>query len=508
MTNSLELLKLADSLDRQGFYKLAQEAEESAQEQAASQQELQENTSNFYGMAGNVFEYYRAYIYILQIKNLIKNSDILQKLIQGATKISTIDDLNRILIQSGNSSAAQYLNRFKDNSIIASRAQQLANYIQNFRIGSFFTPQEMEIIRNASKFRTIANSQGVAGTLEKSKTFINKFKEVSGISDDVIRANSPKFKNVLNLMSKGNFSQAENVLKTINGLNENQIKNILFNRNSIKSELQAIRSGTQTAVNALNSNKAAINAGEKSLKSLTNLATKVPAVSKILKFINFGITKGLPILGILGGIGEVASYVKQYESAAPEDKYEIGFDIAQGLATVIGNGLMLFPVTVPLGTAILSINFVADFMQSGFKQLGYGNLGNGQAGFESEEQMKQTKQIAEQDLSVVSTNPEVTKAMDYLIKKNWVYFESPARYKNEISQKLMPKNALADIGGLYGSDSSANFWKWSGNTNSPEYLEFVQSLTQLKKKLFDSFRQPRQMTQRTSCRVKIKLKYA
>ena len=72
----------------------------------------------------------------------------------------------------------------------------------------------------------------------------------------------------------------------------------------------------------------------------------------------------------------------------------------------------------------------------------------------------------------------------------------------------MPNNALATAGGLFGSDKNANFWKWSGNTNSPEYLEFVQSLTQLKKKLFDSFRQPRQMTQRTSCRIKVKLKYA
>jgi hypothetical protein len=508
MTNSLELLRLADSLDRQGFYRLAQEAEESAQEQAASQQELQENTSNFYGMTGNVFEYYRAYIYILQIKNLIKNSDILQKLIQGVTKINTIDQLNRILMQSGNSSAAQLLNRFKDNSIIASRAQQLANYIQNFRIGSFFTPQEIEIIRNASKFKNIQNSKGIAGILQNSKTFINKFQQISGISDDIIKANPSKFKNVLNLMAKGNFSQAENVLKTIKGLNADQIKAILFNRNSIQGEIQAIRSGTQSAVNALNSNKAAQDAGEKSLKSLTNLASKVPAISKILKFINFGITKGLPILGILGGIGEIASYIKQYDSAAPEDKYEIGFDIAQGLATVIGNGLMLIPVTVPLGTAILTINFVADFMQSGMKQLGYGNLGNGQAGFESEEQMKKTKQIAEQDLSVVSSNPEVTKVMDHIIQKNWVYFADPVRHKNEISQALMPNNALATAGGLFGSDRNANFWKWSGNTNSPEYLEFVQSLTQLKKKLFDSFRPARQMNPRTSCRIKVKLKYA
>jgi hypothetical protein len=98
--------------------------------------------------------------------------------------------------------------------------------------------------------------------------------------------------------------------------------------------------------------------------------------------------------------------------------------------------------------------------------------------------------------------------MDFIIQKNWVYFESPARYKNEISQALMPNNALATAGGLFGSDKNANFWKWSGNTNSPEYLEFVQSLTQLKKKLFDSFRRPVQMTQRTSCRIKVKLKYA
>jgi len=498
MTNSIELLRLADSLDRQGFYKLAQEAEEAAQ-----QQELKENTSTFYGMAGNAFEYYRAYIFILQVKNLIKNSDILQKLIQGVSKISTIDELNRILIQSGNTQAAQLLNRFKDNNIITSRIQQLANYIQNFRIGSFFTPQEIEIIKNASKFRSIQDSKGVAGTLDKSKTFINKFKQISGITDEVIRANPSKFKNVLNLMAKGNFSQAENVLKTIEGINAEQVKAILFNRNSIQGEIQTIRSETQTAVNALKFDKVTQDTGQKSLKSLTSLASKVPAVSKILKFLNFGITKGLPILGILGGIGEIASYVNQYQSAAPEDKYEIGFDIAQGLATVIGNALMLIPVTVPLGTAILTINFVADFMQSGLKNIAYGD-----EGFANKEQMLKTKQIAEQDLSVVSSNPEVTKVMDHIIQKNWVYFADPVRYKNEISQALMPNNALATAGGLFGSDSNANFWKWSGKTNSPEYLEFVQSLTQLKKKLFDSFRPARQMNPRTSCRIKVKLKYA
>ena len=180
-------------------------------------------------------------------------------------------------------------------------------------------------------------------------------------------------------------------------------------------------------------------------------------------------------------------------------------DIAQGVINIIGNILMLVPnpIAQSAGGIILGLNLAADVVQGKSKDW------MAQAeGFDNAEQMKQTKQIAEQDLSVVSSNPEVTKAMDYLIKKNWVYFESPARYKNEISQKLMPNNALADIGGLYGSDRNANFWKWSGNTNSPEYLEFVQSLTQLKKKLFDSFRQPRQMTQRTSCRVKIKLKYA
>jgi hypothetical protein len=180
-------------------------------------------------------------------------------------------------------------------------------------------------------------------------------------------------------------------------------------------------------------------------------------------------------------------------------------DIAQGVINVVGNSLMLVPnpIAQSAGGIILGLNFAADLVQGQSK-----NWMARAEGFENAEQMNKTKQIAEQDLSVVSSNPEVTKVMDHIIQKNWVYFADPVRYKNEISQALMPNNALATAGGLFGSDRNANFWKWSGNTNSPEYLEFVQSLTQLKKKLFDSFRPARQMNPRTSCRIKVKLKYA
>ena len=84
MTNSLELLRLADSLDRQGFYRLAQEAEESAQEQAASQQESKENTSGFYGMAGNAAEIYSAYNFFIQLgSRIVKYPQIQQLFLTG-----------------------------------------------------------------------------------------------------------------------------------------------------------------------------------------------------------------------------------------------------------------------------------------------------------------------------------------------------------------------------------------------------------------------------------------
>ena len=96
MTNSLELLRLADSLDRQGFYRLAQEAEESAQEQAASQQESKENTSDFYGLTGNTAELYSAYNYLRQLVNLGFKSQYFQQIIvKNAKKIESVIENSR-----------------------------------------------------------------------------------------------------------------------------------------------------------------------------------------------------------------------------------------------------------------------------------------------------------------------------------------------------------------------------------------------------------------------------
>lgn len=492
MTNSLELLRLADSLDRQGFYRLAQEAEESAQEQAASQQESKENTSDFYGLTGNTAELYSAYNYLRQLVNLGFKSQYFQQIITSY-KLTSVDQMINVFAKLGNTKAAELFKLIGNNKFLAARQGKLLSYLKTFEPGALFTAEEMKILQNATKYNASAIGSGL-NTLER-------FKNITGISEEVINANPSKFRDVLRFMNNGQMDEASKVLKTIKGLETNQIDAIMFNSKAIKSEIQV-------AENVLKFDKATMQKGNGVFTALKAMAAEIPVIGKVIQVLEWGMSKGLPILGIIAGAVEVIAYSNQLKSAPEEEKADIRMDIAQGVINIIGNACMLFPPAAPVGTTILGLNFVADFMQSGMKQLGYGNLGNGQAGFESEEQMKKTKQIAEQDLSVVSTNPEVTKAMDYLIKKNWVYFESPTRYKNEISQKLMPKNALADIGGLFGSDKNANFWKWSGNTNSPEYLEFVQSLTQLKKKLFDSFRRPMQMNQRTSCRIKVKLKYA
>jgi hypothetical protein len=299
-------------------------------------------------------------------------------------------------------------------------------------------------------------------------------------------------------MGNGQMEEASNVLKTIKGLEANQIDAIMFNSRAIKSEIQA-------AENVLKFDKATMQKGNGVFTALKAMAAEIPVIGKVIQVLEWGMSKGLPILGIIAGLVEIVAYSNQLKSAPEEEKADIRMDIAQGVINVVGNSLMLVPnpIAQSAGGIILGLNFAADLVQGQSK-----NWMAQAEGFENAEQMNKTKQIAEQDLSVVSSNPEVTKVMDHIIQKNWVYFADPVRYKNEISQALMPNNALATAGGLFGSDRNANFWKWSGNTNSPEYLEFVQSLTQLKKKLFDSFRPARQMNPRTSCRIKVKLKYA
>jgi UPF0716 family protein affecting phage T7 exclusion len=488
MTNSLELLKLADSLDRQGFYKLAQEAEESAQEQAASQQELQENTSNFYGMVGNVAEIYNAYNFLVQLKNLIAKSGLVQQLISSG-RIRTIDNLIARYASLGDGYAVKLLQSMAKNKILAPRMQNLQNYFKSFDPGTFFTPQELNILTKERAFtQGVLNSQGFLSGR-------NVFPRL-GLTSEIVNANPEKFRNVLRLIGSGNIDEATNILRSIKGVSTDQIMAFRQNAPSIMKTIQQ-------EANVLVFDKATTAKGSEVFKALKAMASEIPVLGKVVQILEVGLSKGLPIMGALSGAVEIFTYYKQWKTAPEEDKGEATSNMAHGVANLIGNVLMLIPGLQPYGTALLALNFASEFVSKGLENYAYG-----EEGFANKEQMLKTKQIAEQDLSVVSSNPEVTKAMDYLIKKNWVYFESPARYKNEISQKLMPNNALADIGGLYGSDRNANFWKWSGNTNSPEYLEFVQSLTQLKKKLFDSFRQPRQMTQRTSCRVKIKLKYA
>lgn len=485
MTNSLELLRLADSLDRQGFYRLAQEAEESAQEQAASQQELQENTSNFYGMTGNTAELYSAYNYLRQLVNLGFKSQYFQQIITSY-KLTSVDQMINVFAKLGNTKAAELFKLIGNNKFLAARQGKLLSYLKTFEPGALFTAEEMKILQNATR------------SYAPGFNSIARFKQLGNISQEVINANPSKFRDVLRFMGNGQMEEASKVLKTIKGLEANQIDAIMFNSKAIKSEIQV-------AENVLKFDKATMQKGNGVFTALKTMAAEIPVIGKVIQVLEWGMSKGLPILGIIAGFVEVVAYSNQLKSAAEEDKADIRMDIAQGVINIIGNGLMLFPnpIAQSAGGIILGLNLAADLVQGKSKDW------MAQAeGFDNADQMKKTKQIAEQDLSVVSSNPEVTKVMDFIIQKNWVYFESPARYKNEISQALMPNNALGTASGLFSSDKNANFWKWSGNTNSPEYLEFVQSLTQLKKKLFDSFRQPRQMTQRTSCIIKVKLKYA
>jgi hypothetical protein len=500
MTNSLELLRLADSLDRQGFYRLAQEAEESAQEQAASQQESKENTSGFYGMAGNAAEIYSAYNFFIQLgSRIVKYPQIQQLFLTG--KLKSIDAMIAQFAQAGDRNAVNILQKISNSKYLSSKMSNLPNYLKNFDPGAFFTADEMKILRN-STYNPKVPKPNVPKPKPNGLPFggfevtPNNIKQLGGISEEVINANPTKFRNVLRFLNNGQVDEAVNLLRNIDGVKTNQI--IEF-RNNAKNLTNLAQEGK----NVLQFDKAAMQKGNGVFTALKVMASEIPVVAKVIQVLEWGMSKGLPILGILAGAVEVVTYANQLKSAPEEEKADIRMDIAQGVINIIGNACMLFPPAAPVGTIILGLNFAADLVQGKSKDW------MAQAeGFDNAEQMKKTKQIAEQDLSVVSSNPEVTKVMDFIIQKNWVYFESPARYKNEISQALMPNNALATAGGLFGSDKNANFWKWSGNTNSPEYLEFVQSLTQLKKKLFDSFRRPVQMTQRTSCRIKVKLKYA
>jgi hypothetical protein len=493
MTNSLELLRLADSLDRQGFYKLAQEAEEAAQ-----QQELQENTSTFYGMAGNVAELYSAYNDLAQLGSIIYKSPQIQQLLL-TRKLNSIDAMIAQFAQAGDRNAVNILQKISNSKYLSSKMSNLPKYLSSFDPGAFFTAEEMKILQNSTKYNakvpkfTPSNSTMAFGGFEATP---NTIKQLGGISEEVINKNPKQFRNVLRLLNNGQVDEAINILRKIDGVKTNQI--IEF-RNKAKNLTNLVQEGK----NVLQFDKAATQKGNGVFTALKVMASEIPVVAKVIQVLEWGMSKGLPILGILAGAVEVITYSNQLKSAPEEEKADIRMDIAQGVINIVGNACMLFPPAAPVGGVILGLNLAADVVQGQSK-----NWGARAEGFENAEQMKQTKQIAEQDLSVVSSNPEVTKVMDHIIQKNWVYFADPVRYKNEISQALMPNNALATAGGLFGSDSNANFWKWSGKTNSPEYLEFVQSLTQLKKKLFDSFRPARQMNPRTSCRIKVKLKYA
>jgi hypothetical protein len=382
------------------------------------------------------------------------------------------------------------------NKIIASRIKNLSTYLNTFEPGAFFTAEEMKILQNATKYTPV---KGVGLNV------IERFKNLAGISEEVINANPTKFRDVLRYLGNGQTQEAANILKGIEGLEATQIEAIMFNSKAIKSEIQA-------AENVLKFDQAAMQKGNGVFTALKAIASEIPAVAKVIQALEWGMSKGLPILGILAGAVEVIVYYNQLKSAPEEEKADIRFDIAQGVVNVVGNACMLFPPAVPVGTAILGINFAADLVQ-GQSQ----NIMARTQDFENAEQMKKTKQIAEQDLSVVSTNPEVTKIMDYIIKKNWVYLSDPIGYKTEVSQLLTPNKILSEAGSLYRSDANANFWKWSKYTNSPEYLELIQSITQLKQKLYkDARSNPNNFirsrnpgfTPPRAAKVKVKLKYA
>jgi ribosomal protein L22 len=378
--------------------------------------------------------------------------------------------------------------------------------LNTFEPGAFFTAEEMKILQNATKYNKtvpyIPNNTLPFGGFEITPQTIQ---QMGGISEEVINANPKKFRDVLRFLNNGQVDDAVSILRSIDGVKTNEI--IEF-RNKAKNLSNLVQEGK----NVLQFDKAATQKGNGVFTALKAIASEIPAVAKVIQALEWGMSKGLPILGILAGAVEVIVYYNQLKSAPEEEKADIKMDIAQGVINIVGNACMLFPPAVPVGTAILGINFAADLVQGQSK-----NLIARDEGFENAEQMKKTKQIAEQDLSVQTTNPEVTKIMDYIIKKNWLYLSDPIGYKTEVSQLLTPNKILSEAGSLYGSDANANFWKWSKYTNSPEYLELIQAVTQLKQKLYKDARGNFYNFVRTknpgftpprSAKVKVKLKYA
>jgi hypothetical protein len=485
MTNSLELLRLADSLDRQGFYKLAQEAE-----QAAQQQELQENSSDVYGMAGNATELYSAFNYLQQLESIFVRPQIRQLFLAG--KLNSIDAMINQFARLGDGNAVKLLQSMSKNKFIASRIKNLSAYLTSFEPGAFFTAEELILLKSGSS--TIPQAIKMNGVLKNI-----------GITEEVINANPGKFRNVLRLINNGQVDKAVEILKSIEGVTTTEIMQLRKNAPTLTKLIQE-------EANVLKFDKAATQKGNGVFTALKAMASEIPAVAKVIQVLEWGMSKGLPILGILAGAVEVIAYSNQLKSAPEEEKADIRMDIAQGVINIVGNACMLFPPAAPVGTIILGLNFAADLVQGQSK-----NWMAQAEGFENAEQMKQTKQIAEQDLSVISTNPEVTKIMDYIIKKKWMYLSDPIGYKTEVSQLLTPNGVLMEAGSLYGSDSNANFWKWSKNTNSPEYLELIQSITQLKQKLYrDARSNPNNFirarnpgfTPPRAAKVKVKLKYA
>jgi hypothetical protein len=501
MTNSLELLRLADSLDRQGFYKLAQEAE-----QAAQGQELQENTSTFYGMTGNTAELYSAFNYLQQLKNIFVRPQIRQLFLAG--KLNSIDAMINQFSRLGDGNAVKLLQSMSKNKFMASRMKNLSAYLSSFNPGAFFTAEEMKILQNSTKYNanvpkyTPSKNTLPFGGFEATP---NTIKQLGGISEEVINKNPKQFRDVLRFLNNGQVDEAINILRKIDGI---KTKEIIEFRNKAKNLTNLV----QEEANVLKFDKAAIQKGNGVFTALKTMASEIPAVAKVIQVLEWGMSKGLPILGILAGAVEVIAYSIQLKSAPEEEKADIRMDIAQGVINIVGNACMLVPVAAPVGGIILGLNFAADLVQGQSK-----NWMAQAEGFENAEQMNKTKQIAEQNLSVVSTNPEVTKIMDYIIKKKWMYLSDPIGYKTEVSQLLTPNGVIMEAGSLYGSDANANFWKWSKNTNSPEYLELIQSITQLKQKLYrDARSNPNNFirsrnpgfTPPRAAKVKVKLKYA
>jgi hypothetical protein len=467
------------------LYRLAQQAE-----QIANQQEYQENASTVYGFLGDATELYSAFNYLQQLEKIFLRPQIRQLFLAG--KFNSIDAMINQFARLGDGNAVKLLQDMSKNKFIASRIKNLSTYLNTFEPGAFFTPQELQILNNLGNYNAVSEFSD-----------LSKF----GFAKDVINENPSKFRDVLRFLNSGQTNEAVEILKGIDGVKTTEIMNF-------RREAPRLIELVQEGKNVLQFDKAATQKGNGVFTALKAIASEIPAVAKVIQALEWGMSKGLPILGIIAGFTEIFTYYNQLKSAPEEEKADIRFDIAQGVVNVVGNGLMLFPnpIAQAAGTAILGINFAADLVQGQSK-----NLIADDEGFENAEQMKKTKQIAEQDLSVQTTNPEVTKIMDYIIKKNWLYLSDPIGYKTEVSQLLTPNKILSEAGSLYGSDANANFWKWSKYKNSPEYLELIQAVTQLKQKLYkDARSNPNNFirarnpgfTPPRAAKVKVKLKYA